>query len=187
MEKDNSKAYSEVIEILKLIDDEKLLEALPMEMLEVLKSKADPEYKPQISSEILLEEQNLQPETLHILSWIAMKYWNVEGENKEDFGLNIKDNKEEQLNKKDDVDIQLEDKQDKENVKQESLNKQDIQQEENKTQIEKEEKVNSLKSEQSKIREINTTLPIAHNQLKWYEKIRIKIIEFINKLFRRNK
>ena len=172
MEKDNSKAYSEVIEILKLIDDEKLLEALPMEMLEVLKSKADPEYKPQISSEILLEEQNLQPETLHILSWIAMKYWNAEGENKEDFELNIENNKE------------------NEDIQQEKLNKQDdenIQQEENKTQIEEEEKINVLKSERSKINEINTTLPIAHNQLKWYEKIKIKIIEFINKLFRRNK
>ncbi len=174
MEKDNSKAYSEVIEILKLIDDEKLLEALPMEMLEVLKSKADPEYKPQISSEILLEEQNLQPETLQILSWIAVKYWNSEGENKEN-----EDIQQEKLDKKGVKDVQ-----------QESLNKQDNehkQQEENKTQTEKEEKINDIKNEQSRIKEINTTLPIAHNQLKWYEKIKIKIIEFINKLFKRNK
>ena len=78
MEKDNRNAYSEVIEILKLLDDEKRLEALPIEMLEVIKSKANPEYKPQISSEIPLEEQNLQPETLSILSWIAMKYWSDE-------------------------------------------------------------------------------------------------------------
>ncbi len=49
MEKDNRNAYSEVIEILKFLDDEKKLEALPIEMLEVLKSKANPEYKPQIS------------------------------------------------------------------------------------------------------------------------------------------
>ena len=34
---DNKNAYSEVIEILKLVDDEKKLEALPMEMLELLK------------------------------------------------------------------------------------------------------------------------------------------------------
>ncbi len=154
MDKDNSKAYSEVVEILKLIDDEKLLEALPMEMLEVIKSKADPEYKPQISSEILLDEQNLQPETLPILSWIAMKYWNIDGEHK---------------------DIQQEE------------NKMQIEKEENKVQIEKQENLNNLKDEESKIKEINTVLPIAHDQLKWYEKIKIKILEFINKLFKRNK
>ena len=154
MDKDNSKAYSEVVVILKLIDDEKLLEALPMEMLEVIKSKADPEYKPQISSEILLDEQNLQPETLPILSWIAMKYWNIDGEHK---------------------DIQQEE------------NKMQIEKEENKVQIEKQENLNNLKDEESKIKEINTVLPIAHDQLKWYEKIKIKILEFINKLFKRNK
>ena len=154
MEKDNRDAYSEVIGILKLIDDEKLLEALPMEMLEVIKSKADPEYKPQISSEILLDEQNLQPETLPILSWIAMKYWNIDGEHK---------------------DIQQEE------------NKMQIEKEENKVQIEKQENLNNLKDEESKIKEINTVLPIAHDQLKWYEKIKIKILEFINKLFKRNK
>ncbi len=185
MEKDNnSKAYSEVIEILKLIDDEKLLEALPMEMLEVLKSKADPEYKPQISSEILLEEQNLQSETLPILSWIAMKYWNVEGENKEIYELNIEGNKKE--HSVEEVKQENLNEKDNENIQQEKIDKkddEDIQQGE----ISHEEKINVLKSEQSRIKEINTTLPIAHNQLKWYEKIKIKIIEFINKLFRRNK
>ena len=75
MEQDNKNAYSEVIEILKFLDDEEKLEALPIEMLEVLKSKANPEYKPIISKELPLEEQNLQPETLQILAWIATKYW----------------------------------------------------------------------------------------------------------------
>ena len=42
MEKDNRNAYSEVIEILKWLDEEEKLEALPIEMLEVLKSKANP-------------------------------------------------------------------------------------------------------------------------------------------------
>ena len=68
MENCNRNAYSEVIEILKWVDDEKKLEALPMEMLEVLKAKSNPEYKPQISKDIPLDEQNLQPETYSILS-----------------------------------------------------------------------------------------------------------------------
>ena len=75
---DNKNAYSEVIEILKLVDDEKKLEALPMEMLELLKSKVNPEYKPIISKDIPLDEQNLQPETFAILNWITQKYWNDE-------------------------------------------------------------------------------------------------------------
>ena len=78
MENENKNAYSEVVEILKTIDDEKRLEALPMEMLELIKSKANPEYKPEISTDIPLDEQNLQPETLKLLSWIAYKYWNDE-------------------------------------------------------------------------------------------------------------
>ena len=52
MEEENKNAYSEVIEILKLVDDEEKLEKLPIEMLEVLKSKANPSYKPVISKEI---------------------------------------------------------------------------------------------------------------------------------------
>ena len=77
---DNKNAYSEVIEILKLVDDEKKLEALPMEMLELLKSKANPEYKPEISKDIPLDEQNLQPETYALLNWITQKYWSDEQE-----------------------------------------------------------------------------------------------------------
>ena len=91
----------EVIEILKTIEDEKRLESLPIEMLELLKSKSNPEYKPKIEIDKPLDEQNLQPETLSILSWIAFKYWkdelnidetNIEDTNKED--TNIEENTE---------------------------------------------------------------------------------------------
>ena len=141
MEKDNRNAYSEVIEILKFLDDEKKLEALPIEMLEVLKSKANPEYKPQISKEIPLEEQNLQPETLSILTWIAMKYWNDEV------------NKVEIVILDEDKDMD-----EKSNTKQED--------------IEDEEKNN---------------LPILHEELKWYQKIKEKILEIFQKIFNKKK
>lgn len=150
MGKDNRNAYSEVIEILKLLDDEKKLEALPIEMLEVLKSKANPEYKPQISSEIPLEEQNLQPETLSILSWIAMKYWSDE--------INGKIETEEEP--KDEQKIEIEENEDKN----ENKNEED----------------EALKGEQT-----SSILPVLHKDLKWYEKIKVKIIEFFNKIFRK--
>lgn len=148
---ENKNAYSEVVEILKLIDDEKKLEALPIEMLEVLKSKANPEYKPQISMDIPLDEQNLQPQTLGILSWIAGKYWN---------------------------DI----------IEEESIGEDKEVFEENKSVID--EPVNEEIEEKTLPENIENTaseLPIAYKDLKWYQKIRIRIIEIFNKIFKKHK
>ena len=148
MEKDNRNAYSEVIEILKFLDDEKKLEALPIEMLEVLKSKANPEYKPQISKDIPLEEQNLQSETLPILAWIATKYWGEKINNIESQDSNNVEEKE------------------KQNAEFIDINKE-----------------NTLEKEKQE----NNNLPIIHKDLKWYEKIKEKIIEFFDKIFNRKK
>ncbi len=147
MEKDNKNAYSEVIEILKFLDDEEKLEALPIEMLEVLKSKANPEYKPQISKDIPLDEQNLQPETLAILTWIAVKYWNG----------NIDVNESAQLSKNEDI---------KEEIAT------DVN-EEDEPKIEIEENINEEK------------LPVVYEHFKWYQKLKLKIVEFFSKIFRR--
>ena len=147
MEKDNRNAYSEVIEILKFLDDEEKLEALPIEMLEVLKSKANPEYKPQISKDIPLDEQNLQPETLAILTWIAVKYWNG----------NIDVNESAQLSKDEDI---------KEEIAT------DVNEEEE-PKIEVEKNINEEK------------LPVVYEHFKWYQKLKLKIVEFFSKIFRR--
>lgn len=141
---ENKNAYSEVVEILKLIDDEKKLEALPIEMLEVLKLKANPEYKPQISKEIPLEEQNLQPETFSILSWIALKYWDEEIE--------------------------------------------EITNLEPQEELKKEEPKNEEQNiEQEKLEDEASTLPILYKDLRWYQKIRVKIIEIFHKIFKKDK
>ncbi len=159
MEKDNRNAYSEVIEILKFLDDEKKLEALPIEMLEVLKSKANPEYKLQISKDIPLEEQNLQPETLSILAWIATKYWNEEiNENDENESSNVQEEIEN-------------------NIENEQETERDESEENNLEEIEQKEKIDNEKS----------NLPILHKDLKWYEKIKEKILEFFNKIFGKKK
>ena len=155
MENENKKAYSEVIEILKWIDDEKKLEALPMEMLEVIKSKADPEYKPQISKEIPLEEQDLENETFSILAWIASKYWNESIENENTPVDNILNTKLEKIeeNKASDDNIEL------------SVHKNDY--------------------EVSNTSEYKDKLPVLKSDLTWYQKIKIKIIEIFNKIFRK--
>lgn len=153
---ENRNAYSEVIEILKFIDDEEKLEKLPMEMLEVLKSKMNPEYKPVISMDIPLEEQNLQPETYSILSWIAMKYWSEEPN-----GVMT------------------------ENAKiQEAIEKREEVVPEKVQEIEEEK---PEKAEEQVIEDTNSLLPIAHSDLKWYERIKMRIIEFFNKLLKKRK
>ena len=160
MNEENKNAYSEVIEILKLVDDEKKLEALPIEMLEVLKSKANPEYKPVISKEIPLDEQKLEPETYSILSWIAMKYWNEEAEESQ-----------EELNKE-----KIEEEQPKveEITEEKQQEEKDITEENN---LNEETKLNS---------EEQSLLPTIHKDLKWYEIIKNKIIELFKKLFKHN-
>ena len=76
MEEEKRKAYSEVVEILKLIDDEKRIEKIPFEVIELIKRNSDPEYRPRIDKEKPLEDQNLKKETYSIIGWIASKYWN---------------------------------------------------------------------------------------------------------------
>lgn len=76
MEEEKKKAYSEVVEILKLIDNEEKMEKIPFEVIQLIKNNSDPSYKPTIDKEKPLEEQNLKDETYSILAWIANKYWN---------------------------------------------------------------------------------------------------------------
>lgn len=155
MNEENNNAYSEVIEILKLIDDEKQLEALPMEMLELLKSKVNPEYKPVISKDIPLDEQNLQPETFAILNWITQKYWNEECKNEE---------QPEQENKISDSVL-----------------------EETADEEKKLEETPTIQENSSGNEEMTNNLPVLIDNLKWYERIKIKIIEFFKKLFKKEK
>lgn len=146
---ENRNAYSEVIEILKLIEDEETLEKLPIEMLEVLKSKTNPEYKPVILKDVPLEEQNLQKETYNILAWISTKYLLDDEEIKQE---NIED-------------IKAEDECNKEE------------------KIVKEEQAVDNKKESNY--ENNDNLPVLYKDMKWYQKIKIKIIEFFNRLFKK--
>ena len=167
MNEENKNAYSEVIEILKWIDDEKKLEALPMEMLELLKSKSNPEYKPNLNKDIPLEEQNIQPEAFSILSWISQKYWSDEFENNIEKETVIEENEDENNLIATEGTI-------KEHIESEVENRDNI------DNIDTSSNINNTE-------ENTSNLPIAVDNLKWYQKIKIKVIEFLNKIFRRNK
>ena len=96
MDEERKKAYSEVVEVLKLIENEEKIEKIPFEVIQLIKNNSDPTYKPTISKEIPLENQNLRNETYSILNWIATKYWNVSNI-EEDNNKNIIENNSKEM------------------------------------------------------------------------------------------
>lgn len=130
--KDMANVYSEVIAVLKIMDDDEKLEKLPMEFVELLKNKSNPGYEPKISKDKPIEEQNLKNETYGLIAWIAQKYWH--------------EKIFEKVYVENDIDLDI-----------------------------------------LQYLEDNKDLPILYEDLNWYEKIKIKIIKFIDKVFKRNK
>lgn len=149
MEEEKRKAYSEVVEILKLIEDEEKLAKIPFEVIELIKKNADPAYSPKISKEIPIEEQGLRTQTYSILAWIASKYWGenlMQEQNIEQKG----ESQKEEIEKTDIKDIVVYN-----DIEPEILEK--------------------------------TKLPILVSHLKWYEKIKIKVIKLLKLLFKKSR
>ncbi len=68
------KAYSEVYEILKLVDKE-YFDKIPKKFVEFLEREKDNNYIPNINENISLEEQKLLNDTINILAMIKLDYW----------------------------------------------------------------------------------------------------------------
>ena len=157
MEEEKRKAYSEVVEILKLIDDERRIEKIPFEVIELIKRNSDPEYRPSIDKEKPLEDQELRNETYSIIGWIASKYWNEEI-----------------------IEHNVEDKTSESN----------IQREDSKTA---KETINNIEERAAVYNDIepiimeNCTdkdnLPVLKSSIKWYVKIKEKVIKLLKVLF----
>ena len=83
MEENSSLAYSEVYEILKLLEDEYVYR-IPEKIMNFFEEERDKEYKPIIDVNIPLDEQNLKRETMVLLSILNYNYWcDSEAEKKE--------------------------------------------------------------------------------------------------------
>ena len=67
-------AYSEIYEILKLIDT-KYINNIPIKVKELIINEKDNTFKPNILTNIPLEKQNLQKETFTILTILYLNYW----------------------------------------------------------------------------------------------------------------
>jgi hypothetical protein len=71
---DKSLVYSEVYEILKNIEKEKVM-LIPEEIIKKIKSNVDPNYKDKIDWSKKLAVQNLQADTINIIGYFNYNFW----------------------------------------------------------------------------------------------------------------
>lgn len=74
MENNLRKSYSEVYEILNLMESI-YLEKIPNKVIELINNEKDKDFKTNISTDIPLEKQKLQKETYTILTILYLNYW----------------------------------------------------------------------------------------------------------------
>lgn len=93
MVENSNLAYSEVFEILKLVDDE-YVKRIPTKIIEFFEEERDKDYKPNIDIDIPLDEQNLKRKTMVLLSIINYNYWCDSEEEKEEIQKELLSNNE---------------------------------------------------------------------------------------------
>ena len=81
---DDMMAYSEVYEVLNLMEDEDK-ERVPQEVRNFFEEQRMKEYKPKIRTDMPLTEQNLRRETLVLLTILIINYWCDSEEEKQSF------------------------------------------------------------------------------------------------------
>lgn len=91
---DNMLAYSEVDEILNLLEEE-YRNKIPEKVRSFFKEERMQEYKPEINVEIPLTEQNLKRETMVLLAILNLNYWCKSEEEKAEFKKELTENEEE--------------------------------------------------------------------------------------------
>lgn len=74
MENNLKTAYSEIYEILNLIDNE-YTNKIPIKVKELIINEKDSSFRPNILTNIPLEKQKLQKETFTILTILYLNYW----------------------------------------------------------------------------------------------------------------
>lgn len=74
MENNLKTAYSEIYEILNLIDNEHT-NKIPIKVKELIINEKDNSFRPNILTNIPLEKQKLQKETFTILTILYLNYW----------------------------------------------------------------------------------------------------------------
>ena len=169
MEEEKKKAYSEVVEILKLIDNEEKIEKIPFEVIELIKNNSDPEYKPTINMEEPLENQNLMDETYSILAWIASKYWNEKIITEPRVNEQVQQESNEVLNEQNEIGYSED--WDKQNISEIKLNP-------------RASVYNDIDPEILERCEQQEKLPAIRTNINWFIKIKEKVIKILKLIFR---
>lgn len=81
MNKLNARAYSEVYQIIQLLDND-LRSKLPEEIVLFFMENRDLEYEPYFNKYEDLENQKLLNETINVLAFLKLKYWCTTDEEK---------------------------------------------------------------------------------------------------------
>lgn len=81
---DDMIAYSEVDEILSLMEEE-YVNKIPSKVLEFIKREKLDDYSPNIKADIPLTEQNLKRDTMIMLAVLNLNYWCESEEEKQEF------------------------------------------------------------------------------------------------------
>ena len=84
--------YSEVFEILKNLEEEKI-NLIPNAIISTIKMMANPNYKEKINWSKKLSSQNLQQDTINIIGYLYYNYWCDSDEKKETYREIIYNNK----------------------------------------------------------------------------------------------
>ena len=90
----NMMAYSEVYEILNLLEVE-YVEKVPEKVRNFFEEERLKEYKPQIKVDTPLTEQNLQRETIVLLAILNLNYWCDSEDEKQEFFNELAENEKE--------------------------------------------------------------------------------------------
>lgn len=93
------KAYSEVYEILQLLDD-KFIDKVPRKFMEFIEKEKDNDYIPNIKPNVSLEEQELLEDTTNILAMLKLDYWCEDEEEKKELLSILNQNEHPVINEK---------------------------------------------------------------------------------------
>ena len=91
---DNMLAYSEVLKILSLLEDE-YVEKVPEKVKKFFEEERMKDYEPDIKVDIPLTEQNLKRETMVLLAILNLNYWCNSEEEKQSFLNELAENEKE--------------------------------------------------------------------------------------------
>lgn len=187
---EQSYAYSELLEILELMEVE-YVNKIPKKLMKVFKENASTTYEKHIDANIPLEEQNISEKTSALIAMLTLNYWCDSKEQKQELLDIYKENEkkyQEELREKYNPDniFNNEYESTKETKVEKTSSEIDYSDEElNSSSSDTSNEYSGISVEQISVDENN--LPVDYNNFPWYKKVFTKFRNFIFKFFKNAK